>query len=379
MNKKDKFLNEYFNNKKDDIFFVTLKEGAAIKFKDYEYITSREIPVPVRAGKLLEDIKKESEVDNAGISINSIIDGIIYVFGTDKDFEYLDDYKEMLEILHFDLPPYIILCINKFDDENADDAVIYGSALININEDDRNCFIYASVLEKKATEQKTTEDEKQYFLEEAHALYEKSLDYNDKFALSYYKLGYYYKLQQQYVKAQLYWKKHQELDKDAVRIEEIRNEIGQLEPYVDYENGYNLVLKEQPNEALDLLLPLVNDFSGWWNLLFFIGLAYRSLGEYEIAEKYFENVLKIEEYQKETINELGLCKICRGKYTEASELFTTLLNIEPGNCEVFCNRAVAHLYNDEIERAIEDITTALKINPDDEIALSIKAEIEQKH
>jgi len=378
MNKKIAFFNEFFDNKKDDIFFLTIKKGASIKFKDYEYITNKEMPVPVRAEKLLEDIKRES--DDEGVSLNNIIDGIIYVLGTDNNFEYLNDYKEMLEVLHFDLQPYIILCINKLDEGNVDDGVIYGKALININEDEKNCFIYASVLEKRATAKKTAvdENENQYFLEEAHTFYEKSLDYDSKFALSYYKLGYYYKLKQQYVKAELYWKKHQELDNDNVRIEEIRNELNDLQPYVDYENGYNLVLKEQPDEALDLLLPLVNEFSGWWNLLFFIGLAYRSLGDYEIAEKYFENVLKIEEYQKETINELGLCKICRGKYTEAAELFTTLLNIEPGTCEIFCNRAVAHLYNEEIDRAKEDIETALKIDPNDEIALSIKEEIEQK-
>lgn len=378
MNKKKVILNEFFDDKKDDIFFITLKKGASIKFKDFEYITNKEMPVPVRAKKLLEDIKRES--DDEGVSLNNIIDGIIYIQGTDKNFEYLNDYKEMLEVLHFELHPYIILCINKLGESNVDDGVIYGKALININEDEKNCFIYASVLENRATEQKTAnENESQYFLEEAHSYYEKSLDYDSKFALSYYKLGYYYKLKQQYVKAELYWKKHQEFDNDNVRIEEIRNELNELQPYVDYENGYNLVLKEQPNEALDLLLPLVNEFSGWWNLLFFIGLAYRSLGDYEIAEKYFENVLKIEEYQKETINELGLCKICRGKYTEAAELFTTLLNIEPGTCEIFCNRAVAHLYNEEIDRAKEDIETALKIDPNDEIALSIQAEIEQKN
>lgn len=378
MNRKKAFFNEYFDKKKEDIFFVTIKKGASIKFKEYEYITNKEMPVPVRAGKLLEDIRRDS--NDEGISLNNIIDGIIYTLGTDRDFEYINDYKDMLEVLHFDLQPYIILCINKLEEGNVDDGVVYGNALININEEAKNCFIYASVLENKATDQKTinNEIESQYFLEEAHTYYEKALDYDNKFALSYYKLGYYYKLKQQYVKSELYWKKHQELDTDNIRIEEIRNELQQLQPYVDYENGYNLVLKEQPDEALDLLLPLVNEFSGWWNLLFFIGLAYRSLGDFEIAEKYFENVLKLEEYQKETINELGLCKICRGKYTEAAELFTTLLNIEPGTCEVFCNRAVAHLYNDEIDRAKEDIKTALKINPDDEIALSIKAEIEQK-
>ena len=214
-------------------------------------------------------------------------------------------------------------------------------------------------------------------MEEANNYFEKCLEYNEKFALAYYKLGYYYKRKQQYIKAELTWSKHRELDDDNLRIEEIRNELIQLKPYVDFENGYNLVLKERPEEALDLLLPLVKDFSGWWNLLFFIGLAYRTMGEYDIAETYFENVLKINSVQKDALNELGLCKICRGKYVEAAELFSTLLSLDPGNCEVFCNRAIAYMYNDQSDRAKEDIQTALKINPNDPVALSIKEELEK--
>ena len=101
------------------------------------------------------------------------------------------------------------------------------------------------------------------------------------------------------------------------------------------------------------------------------------MGEYDIAETYFENVLKIENYQKDTLNELGLCKICRGKYVEAEELFSTLLSIDPGNCEVFCNRAVAYLYNNQPDRAKEDIQTALKIAPHDPVALSIREELDK--
>jgi tetratricopeptide (TPR) repeat protein len=284
----------------------------------------------------------------------------------------------MLNALNFDLVPYIMLCINNFEDNQNDDGVIYGKALINIKRDEKTCFIYASVLEKRGSDAKAknAESSNQFFLEEAHEFYEKCLDYDERFALSYYKLGYYYKLKQLYAKAELFWIKHQELDDDPLRIDEIRKELIDLKPFVDYENGFNLVLKEQPGEGLELLLPLVKIFNGWWNLLFFIGLAYRMLGEYKIAETYFENVLKIEENQKEALNELGLCKMCREKYTEAEELFTTLLNLEPGNCEVFCNRAVACLYNGKIDRAKEDIQVALKINPNDETALKIKAEID---
>lgn len=372
--KRDKYFEEYFLKKRNDISFISLKKGTAVSFKGKTYITKIELPVPVRIEKLLEDINKQDEID--GITLNNIIDGIIYILGTDNNFKYKQDYKEMFEALNFEFLPYIIYIIN--NGIKTEDSVIYGKALINNEENEKTCFIYASCLEKMGMElHEKGNDQSRYFLEEANLYFEKCLDYNDKFSLAYYKLGYYYKRKQQYVKAQLIWQRHQELDDDDLRIEEIRNELLQLKPYVDYENGYNLVLKERPEEGLDLLLPLVKDFGGWWNLLFFIGLAYRALGEYAIAEAYFENVLKIDNLQKDALNELGLCKICRGKYVEAAELFSKLLSIDPGKCEVFCNRAAAYLYNNQLDRAKEDIQTALKISPNDPVALSIKEELDR--
>ena len=359
------YLEEFFTKKRKDISFISLRKGARVNFKDKAYVTTKELPVPVRLERLLEDIRKQGQID-----------GIIYLFGTDKDFEYIKDYKDMFEKLSFGFMPYIIYCIN--NDIKAEDGVVYGKALVNSEENEKTCFIYASCLEKMGMElHEKGKDTSRYFLEEANYYFEKCLDYNDRFSLAYYKLGFYYKRKQQYIKAELTWQKHQELDDDDLRVEEIRNELIQLKPYIDFEKGYNLVLKEKPDEALDLLLPLVKDYSGWWNLLFFIGLAYRSKGEYDIAEKYFENVLKIDPVQKESLNELGLCKIVMGKYVEAAELFTKLLSLDPGNCEVFCNRAVAYLYNNQMDKAREDIQTALKINPNDPVALSIKEELEK--
>jgi tetratricopeptide (TPR) repeat protein len=368
------YLEEFFTKKRKDISFISLRKGARVNFKDKAYVTTKELPVPVRLERLLEDIRKQGQID--GITLNNIIDGIIYLFGTDKDFEYIKDYKDMFEKLSFGFMPYIIYCIN--NDIKAEDGVVYGKALVNSEENEKTCFIYASCLEKMGMDlHEKGKDTSRYFLEEANYYFEKCLDYNDRFSLAYYKLGFYYKRKQQYIKAELTWQKHQELDDDDLRVEEIRNELIQLKPYIDFEKGYNLVLKEKPDEALDLLLPLVKDYSGWWNLLFFIGLAYRSKGEYDIAEKYFENVLKIDPVQKESLNELGLCKIVMGKYVEAAELFTKLLSLDPGNCEVFCNRAVAYLYNNQMDKAREDIQTALKINPNDPVALSIKEELEK--
>lgn len=325
---------------------------------------------------LILDIQNQDEYD--GISIGNIIDGIIYVLGTEKEFVLKEEYLNILKDLKIELVSYVIHCINQFDDKKLNDAVVYGKSLINVNENEKTAFVYASSLERKAIEclNKDSSEPAKHFMSEAVKYYEKSLDYNDKFALAYYKLGFYYKNNQQYIKAKLFWEHQQEFDDDAVRIDEIRNEIEQLDVYVRYETGYNLILNSEPQKGLDILLPLAEVHSGWWNLLFFIGLGYRSLGEYEIAEKYFENVLKIEEGQIHAINELGLCKMCLEKYEEAKELFTMLIAMDPKNSEFLCNKASANLYLGNNEEAKRDIEKALKINPEDDVAIEIKKVIE---
>lgn len=375
MRKSEKYFKDFYEKKRDEISFIDLKKDAEIKLGEKVYKTNDILPVPIRVDSLISEIQKQSEYD--GITINNIIDGMIFIFGTDMEFAYINEYKSILKTLEFKLEPYVIYNINQFDEDRNDDAVVYGKCLVNLDENEKTSFVYASTLERKAIELsgKDLPDEEKYFTDEAMKYFEKSLDYDDKFALSYYKLGFYYKNLKQYVRAKLYWEKQQKLDNDNLRVDEIRNELEALQVFVDFENGYNLVLNNKPQEGLDLLLPLVEDHSGWWKLLFFIGLAYRSLGEYKIAEKYFENVLKIDENQKETLNEYGLCMICLEKYNEAEDIFSKLLTLDPGNCEVFCNRAVALLYSGNIERAKEDIGTALKINPNDEVALNIKEEL----
>ena len=81
MNKTEKYFNEFYDKKRDDISFITIKKGASISFKDKSYIADYELPVPVRVEKLLEDVKKQDERD--GITLNNIIDGIIFIIGSD--------------------------------------------------------------------------------------------------------------------------------------------------------------------------------------------------------------------------------------------------------------------------------------------------------
>ena len=55
---RDKYSEEYYEKKRNNISFITLKKGAAVNYKDKTYAAKKELPVPVRIEKLLEDINK---------------------------------------------------------------------------------------------------------------------------------------------------------------------------------------------------------------------------------------------------------------------------------------------------------------------------------
>lgn len=374
---ENKVLKEFFNEKKEEISFITLKKGAKLPLGKKFYIAKDKLDIPIRIDNLIIDIKKQDRYD--GVTVKNIVDGIIYIIGIDKKFENINEYIEILNLFESNIEAYIIHSVNNFSESEIDSAVIYGKSLINICENEKNCFVYANTLEKKGVKYLEDGLKKQYtiFLNEAEKYFERCLDFNDTFSLAYYKLGFYYKSKQQYIKAGLYWEKSIEYDDDENRIEEIRNELKELQMFINYEKGYNYVLNGEVQEGLDILLPIAEKRSGWWNLLFFIGLAYRLMKEYEIAEKYFENVIKINPSQLDSINELGLCRMCLGKYEGAVETFNIALNITPNNSEIMCNRAAAYIYLNEIEKAEKDIDKVLEINSKDEIGISIKQEIER--
>ncbi len=372
MRKTDKFFNDFFEKMKEELSFITLKKNAKINMGKYEFVTDKELPVPVMIDNLVKDIQNQDEYD--GIGVKNIVDGILFALGTDAEFEFKTDYMKLLNNLNVQIEPYVIYLINQLGETRLEESVVFGRCLTNTNENERTTFVYASALEKKAVDlmNKDVLDIANIFMDEAFAHYEKSLNYDDEFPLAYYKLGYYYKNNKQYVRAKLYWEKQQQFDTDIVRIDEIKKEIAALEIFVRFEIGYTHVLNSEPEKGLDILLPMVEEYSEWWNLLFFVGLAYRSLGEYKIAERYFENVLTLDNTQEQALNELGLCKLCLEKYDEAKEVFNALLQLNPANPEVLCNRAVAHYYLGESKKAQNDVAAALKLNPSDEVALEIQ-------
>ena len=253
-------IKEYFKKKTENITFIELKESASLGIKGYPVNSS--IPLPIITDVLVEEIKAGKLEEE--IKISHIIDGIIYLMGIDSSFIYIEDYKNILINYSEKIEEYIFYCGIKFMDKNEyDNGAIYFRTLKLINPINVNgIFNYALALEGLAKEffSKEQEDEGIQFLHSSTLELESILDINDKYPLAYYKLGFHYKFFELYLKAKLIWTKHLMLDKDDLRLQEIREEIDQIENDVAIESGLTYLSHEQFDRALDIFLKLLPQY-----------------------------------------------------------------------------------------------------------------------
>ncbi len=157
---------------------------------------------------------------------------------------------------------------------------------------------------------------------------------------------------------------------------EVQENIGKMDFKVQYEEGYNLVFQGRNEEGLEKLLPLEEDHSDWWNLLFMIGLAYKNMNEIETAKRYFEKILVIKPHQVDTMVELGLCEASTFNMEKAIEHFETAAKIKE-DPEILCNLGMAYLNNGDLDDAVYYIERAYELDPQDEITIACLRELDK--
>ena len=217
---------------------------------------------------------------------------------------------------------------------------------------------------------------KEVHLLEALNKLEMVIDLDPEFALGYYHLGYHYYNQGQYVKSKVIWEEALKLGLDEDTTSEVQENIGKMDFKVQYEEGYNLVFQGRNEEGLEKLLPLEEDHSDWWNLLFMIGLAYKNMNEIETAKRYFEKILVIKPHQVDTMVELGLCEASTFNMEKAIEHFETAAKIKE-DPEILCNLGMAYLNNGDLDDAVYYIERAYELDPQDEITIACLRELDK--
>ena len=365
-------LDKYILDKTEELVFITIDESEDLDLMGY--VPPKEgIKLPIKSNVLVKSIKDKKAQEE--LNMMSMIDAMLYLEGIDPDFVYNVEYDDLIETFarkaNFDYMEYMGYMSNQaFSKGELRDALVYIRAYLRMDPDDvMALYQYAIICQELSLKYQKDEDIKAMndFLLEALASLEKILDIDDSFALAYYQLGFHYSNQNQFTKAKLTWDRALDLGIDEESRADIMENLSKIDHKVRYEKAYNLVFQGQAQEALEDLLDLENQYPDWWNLLFIISLAYKSLGDLGQAKSYLEKILITRPTQVDTLVEMALCLAQEANMTGAIDYLTRAAKLKKDDPEILCNLGMAYLHNGEEDEARYYIGRAYEIDPTDEV------------
>ena len=123
-------VDKYFKEKTDNLTFIELQDDSFVDLKGY--IIRADIPLPILTKELIEGIK--GGVFEEEIRISDFVEGIIYTIGTDDNFPYLKEYKEILYAYDDKIEDYIFFTgVRDLQEDRFDDGCIKLRALLALD------------------------------------------------------------------------------------------------------------------------------------------------------------------------------------------------------------------------------------------------------
>ena len=365
-------LDKYVLDKAEELVFITIDKSEDLGLIGYD-VPKEGIKIPIKSNVLVKSIKDNKAQEE--INMMSMIDAMIYLEGIDPDFIYNVEYDDLIETFarksNFDYMDYMGYMSNQaYSKGEIRDALVYIRAYLRMEPDDiMGLYQYAIICQELSLRYQKDEDVKAMndFLLEALASLEKIIGLDDSFALAYYQLGFHYSNQNQFVKAKLTWDRALDLGLDDETRIDIMENLAKIDHKVRYEHAYNLVFQGKAEEGLQDLLDLESQYPDWWNLLFIISLAYKSLGDLGQAKSYLEKILITRPTQVDTLVEMALCLAQEANMTGAIDYLTRAAKLKKDDPEILCNLGMAYLHNGEEDEARYYIGRAYEIDPTDEV------------
>lgn len=370
-------LSKFFNDKTKDVVFTQLKKGKKIEIGDI--IIDHHFKIPMLTQDVVKKVKGETEVD---IKVDSMVKAMIKIIGLDPEFPEKDEYIEFLKAFDADIAEKILKNgLYYASQKRYIEGLIHLRTAYEFLGDDINVlYNYGKVCDELIEFYDHDDDKKVLFKEEAENVFTYISEKYPDFADAYYFLGFYLAMDDRYNQAKEYFKIALKKGIDDNKRLKIIELIKDIDDKADFETGSQLILNERFQEGLEYLLPLEPDHKDWWNLLFFIGLAYRHLNEFEKAIDYFKRTLEYNNGHSETLNELGIACLSSGKFKQARKAYEEALKIKPGHPELLCNLGIVYLNEGKFDEAEETLKKAEKEAPNDDIikAWLKKLEVLQK-
>ncbi len=391
-----KKVEQYFKEVMDKIVFINLSNDFLDKHVNLRFLKG--VPIPISL-EVLENEAKKSGGGKKGFSPAAAAQAMIFVIGASENFPYAEQYKRFLKYNIKGLyvatlasgidmaqsgrlmeAAIVLRAADIYDRWSRKDAVIDGPTLRDpkLPQTPDAIYNYARVCRDiYMNEEEEDQTKRAVFREESVSAFERLMKEFPAYDQSYYFLGFFYMNKKRYQDAKNVWTKFLKLTKETVMAEDVRERMEQVDDLIIYEKGYLEVMNDRAEEGLEILLPLYEKYREWWNLLFFIGLAYRKLGEYEKAKFFFKEVVRIKPSQSDAYNELGLCCASLSEYPDAEKYFKKAALIEENDPELLCNLAAVYINWGKPDEAEKTLLKAEEIAPGEEITKLWRMELEK--
>ena len=389
-------VEKYFKEAMEKIVFINLSDEFIDRHETLRFLKG--IPIPVSLD-VLENEAHKNEKGKMGFSPAAAAQAMVYVIGASKNFPYAEQYKLFLK---YNIKGFYVATLASGIDlaqrgKFLEAAIVFRATDIydrwsrkdeplgtpktrdpRLPETPDAIYNYARVCRDIYMDENEEDPAKKtVFREESVKAFETLVKEFPEYDQSYYFLGFFYMNKKRYQDAQQVWNKFLEITKDSVMADDVRERMDQVADLIIYEKGYLEVMNERAEAGLEILLPLYEKYREWWNLLFFIGLAYRKLGEFEKAIFFFEEVARLKPSQSDSYNELGLCYASLGDYNNAEKYFKKAALIEDNDPELLCNLAAVYINCGKLDEAEETLSKAESMAPGEEITKLWRLELDK--
>lgn len=337
-------LAQWAKSKTEYLTFVQLKEGITLNIEGYQ-VPQGGLYVPVLTTEMANRIQTSSE--DEVLTLPSIIRGVLYLLGADESFVHRKAYEHLLTKLQKETKIIAYETSEGFEKQgNFEEAVLFMRGYCSIHKDDDRAQVMLGAFYVRLSggmSFKETQLEKESMME-ALRLLESVQPRHEKNVLLLFYLATVYRWQKSYLKAEKVWKDALNVSQNSKEKKLVMEKLEEIHPFARYEEGYQLVIQGSPEEGLVLLKPLLQQQPLWWNLHFFIAVAYQQLGDWDQAIHHYGQVLEIKGYHQQTAMELSEIYLAMSEHERAVHWMEEVLLQKPGDPELLCRMALMKAY-----------------------------------
>lgn len=362
----ESLFKEEFNNKLKNLVFIDLKE-------EYQ-LEDVKLPVgfslPLKLDYLIEGIK-EQELEEE-ISLEKIVEAMIYLLGIDGDFKYSKKYKEVLKNLNIDLKNYSMhKAFIKQEEDSLDSYIFLKGYEEVVGEDPDIIFKEANILEALYNKIQDDYEKSEKLLNIIIKKYNKVLNLDENYSLAYYRLAYINIALAKFIKANMYFEKFINLSTNEELKDEVRKEMEIIKNNVNYDSAKTYLSYGDNDKALNLLDNISEDFNKDESFYYIYAIANYNIGDLDKAEEYGK--LSVEKKTtEENINLLASLYAAKDEFTRAIDIIKVGLEELEDSYPLNYNLGIIYLNANEKDKGIEYLEKAYKIKPTEELDSFIK-------